>query len=166
MPSTKDIVKCKFRLLGGAHSLETQDFPEAATQSFKRGDLLENSSGKCAVSVSAGSDWLDSTADYLGVAMQDASTVTDTAITATILNHNTGWVLPMTHATPASAITAITDIGTQRTVERTGAGDCSVTETTSSPVVEIVSIHPQYAVGEQYGWVVVRAIPAALAVGV
>ena len=163
MPSTKEVVKCRFKLLGGAHALEVQDFPEAATQTFKRGDLLENSSGKCAVSVSAGSDW-DSTPEYFGVATMDASGTTDTPITAVILNSATGWVLPMTHATPASAITAITDIGTLRTLERTAAGDVSVTETTTDPIVEIAAIHPQYPVGEQYGWVVVKAIRAEQAV--
>jgi hypothetical protein len=165
MPSTKEVVKCKFVMLGGARSFEIQYFPEAATQTFKRGDAVGLTSGKVRCNISAGSDLTSSDDEICGVALVDASGVTDTSIPVVVLDGNIGWVLPMTHATPASAITAITDQGTLRTLERTAAGDWSVTETTSGAVVEIYDIHPQYAVGEQYGWVIVKAMVAERLVG-
>lgn len=161
MPSTKEVLKCKFVMLGGARSFDIQYYPEAATQTFKRGDILGLTSGKARCNVSTGSN-LDSSGDeVIGVALADASGTTDTEIPVVVLNHTIGLVLPVTHATPASGITAIADRGSTFCLERTAAGDWSVpVDDTSNPVAELVDIHPQYAVGEQHGWVVVKIIAA------
>lgn len=165
MPSTKEVLKCKFVPLGGARSLDIQVFPEAATQTFKRGDVVGLTSGKVRCNISAGSNLTSSDDEVCGVALIDATGTTDTSIPVVRMNTNTGLILPVTHATPASGITAITDIGATFQLERTAAGDWSIpVDDTSNPVAEVVDIDPTYAVGEQHGWETIKIIAAERAV--
>jgi len=165
MPSTKPVVKCRFVLFGGARTFDTLIGPEAATQTFKRGDILGFTSGKLRCNVSAAAN-LDSSGDEVaGVALRDASGTTDADVPYVPLDTNVGLVLPVTHATPASAVTAVTQRGSTFCLERTAAGDWSVPiDDTSNPVCEIRDIDPTYAVGEQYGLVHIKIIAAERAV--
>lgn len=148
--------------------LEQRTYPEAATQSFKRGDHLYLSSGKLTAAVAAGA-YLDSTGvKPIGIAERDASGQTDTPIPISIIDAQTRMVGPVTHATPASAITAITQPGSTFQLQRyaaPGGGMNMPLDHTTNPVAVVTAVHPQYAVGEQYGWVEYRYISAGTAFG-
>jgi hypothetical protein len=160
LPTSQEKVNIWYGANGSA--TEERQYPEAASQTFKRGDLVYLSSGKVTVAATAGiGNNVASGTKVLGIALKDASGATDTAIPVAIANPNLRWVLPVTHATPASGITAITEVGTAYELERTAAPKRAVPidDTTNTKVV-VTAIHPAYAVGEQYGWVEVRFLDA------
>jgi hypothetical protein len=146
--------------------MEQIQYPEAASQTFKRGDLVYLVGGK--VTVAVGIANLDSSGNTpVGFAGADATGVTNTAIPVDIIDSQVRWVLPVTHAAPASAITAVTQSGSTFQLERTAIGKWAVPiDDTATPVVTVVlSPHPKYPVGEQYGWVVVKFIATELQFG-
>jgi hypothetical protein len=146
--------------------MEQIQYPEAASQTFKRGDLVYLVSGKVTVGANVGT--LDSTGNViLGFAAADATGVTNTAIPVDIIDSQTRWVLPVAHATPGNAITAVTQSNQTFQLERTAIGKWSVPiDDATNPVVTVIlSPHPKYAVGEQYGWVVVKFIATELQFG-
>ncbi|MFI5384808.1 MAG: hypothetical protein ACHQ50_01700 [Fimbriimonadales bacterium] len=160
MPTTQD----KVNIWYGANGSETEErlYPEAASQTFKRGDLVYLASGLVTAAATAGvGNNVASGTKVLGIALKDASGATNTAVPVAIANPNLRWVLPVTHATPASGVTAVTEVGTTYELERTAAGKWAVPidDTTNTKVV-VSAIHPQYALGEQYGWVEVRFLDA------
>lgn len=167
MPSTIEKPRLWYRADG--KPLEQRTYPEAALQSFKRGDHVYLSSGKVTAAVTAGS-YLDSTgAKPLGIAERDASGQTDTPIPISIIDAQTRIVGPVTHASPASAVTAITQPGStfqlQRYTAPGGGMNVALDHGASNQVAVVTAIHPQYAVGETYGWVEYRYISADTAFG-
>lgn len=158
MPSAQEKVNRWYGANG--QPLEIRYYPEAASQSAtKRGDLVYLSSGKVTVACAAGAN--PTTEQILGILEADCTGTTDTMLPVAIANANLRWVLPVTHATAASAITAVTQVGTNYDVERTAAGKWAVAiDDTGNPKATVQSICPQYAVGEQYGWVEVAFIQA------
>jgi hypothetical protein len=141
---------------------EERQYPEAASQTFKRGDLVYLVSGLVTVAATAGvGNNVAAGTKVLGIALKDASGTTSAAVPVAIANANFRWTLPVTHATPASAVTANTQVGTAYELERTAAGKWAapIDDTTNTKVV-VTAIHPAYAVGEQYGWVEVRFLDA------
>jgi hypothetical protein len=158
MPSAIEEVKLWRRAGGGLPAQAT--YPEAASQSFKRGDFVYLASGKVTEAVAPGSDLIDSGNLAIGIAAADASGITDADCEVILLTEDLEICLPVTHATPASAITAITQVGTSYELENVTSKGYAVTEGTSNPVVKVVAISEQYPVGEQYGWVWVKFIAA------
>lgn len=158
MPTTQE----KVNIWYGANGSETEErlYPEAATQTFKRGDLVYLSSGSVTVAAGAPANVASGT-KLLGIALKDASGATGASVPVALANPNLRWVLPVTHATPASAATAITQVGATYELERTAAGKWAVPiDDTSNAKVVVTALHPAYAVGEQYGWVEVRFLDA------
>jgi hypothetical protein len=158
LPTTQD----KVNIWYGANGSETEErlYPEAASQTFKRGDLVYLVSGLVTAAVAVGSNVASGT-KVLGIALKDASGATNTPVPVAIANSNLRWVLPVTHATPASGVTAVTEVGAAYELERTAAGKWAVPidDTTNTKVV-VTAIHPQYPLGEEYGWVEVKFLDA------
>lgn len=152
MPSTIEEVKL-WRTTDGTLPQQAT-YPEAASQTFKRGDPVYLASGKVTECRAPGNNLLASGNPVLGVAAADATGVTDAACVVIINNDNLEVCWPVTHATAASAITAITQIGTAYELENvTGKGYAVAIDDTGSPLFVPTEIAGQYPVGTQYGWV-------------
>lgn len=158
-----------YRVKGNA-SATVKYFPEAATQSFKRGDLVTLSSGKVAVAVAYTSgDPVASGTKILGIADKDASGTTDTSIPVIIADDKTEFLLPVFHPTAGSAVTAVTNVGVAYELYRaTVSGNLGfgvdISETTDTKVIP-TEIDPTYPAGEQYGWFWCRVMQAQRALG-
>lgn len=152
MPSTQEIVKLWRTRNGKPPSQHT--YPEAASQVFKRGWPVYLVSGKVTACVAAGSN-LDSTGNEIfGIAVNNASGTTDTDCEIILVDGQLEVCYPVTHATAASAVTAITQVGSTFQLENTTGKNMAVPiDDTSNPVFVVTEIAGQYAVGEQYGWV-------------
>jgi hypothetical protein len=152
MPSTIEEVKL-WRTTDGAPP-QVAVYPEAASQTFKKGDFVYLASGKVTTAVAAGSNLAASGNAVIGIAAMDATGVTDTSISVIIANGNLEVCLPVTHATGASAITAITQVGVGYELENvTSKGYAVAIDDTGSPFAVVTEISKKYPVGTQYGWV-------------
>lgn len=158
MPSTMDTVKLWYNKNG--KPLAQIVVPEAASQSFKRGDLVYRASGKATLVTLSTLEYTDAQSAALGIAEMDASGVTDTPIVISVIDGDFRWVLPVTN-TAADAVTAVANGGAKFPLQRTSAGQWAVnTQGNSNPVVIQESIHGQYPVGETHGWVVAKFLVA------
>lgn len=159
MPSTIEEVKLWRTSQGGLP--QQVHYPEAASQSFKRGDFVYLASGKVTAAVAPGNNLLDDENLAIGMALVDATGTTDTSLPILLLTDDVEFCLPVTHATASSAITAITQVGVSYELENvTGYGYAVAIDDTGNPVVKVTEISKQYAVGEQYGWVWVKFLDA------
>jgi len=131
-------------------------FPEAASQSFKAGDLVTLSGGKIQAPVAAGNN-LGANDDPVGIALADASGTTNNMLSVYCFIVPTIVRWPVYHGTPASAVTAYAQIGVSYEVRyQTGAIWCIDVGSTTNTKGKILSIHnqdPQNPVGTQYGLV-------------
>lgn len=131
----------------------TRPYTEAASQTFVAGDLVTLSSGKVAIAKAAGNTMV--AADkILGRAASDASGTTDAAIDVHVFLPGHTERLPVYHGTAASAVTAITDVGTAYGLRNDATqGWCIALDETGATTtkVRIVGIAPDFPVGEQYG---------------
>ena len=155
---------------GGPANIKT--FPEAATQTFVAGDLVTLSSGKVAVAVAASGTYSSSDVEggtILGVALEPASGTTDDPVKVAIADGRLEILLTCLHATPASAVTAVAQVGTTYDIGHytlsgvTGWG--YMIDDTSAANAMPVDIDDRYAVGEQYGtaWCKIPAAKRTLA---
>lgn len=142
------------------------EFPEAASQSYKVMDPVILSSGKVAIAVAAGSDVTSSTG-FLGFAAKAASGTTDAkAVVWVPMGEDAHVRTSVDHATPGSAVTAVTQVGTDYVGTNSATGGLTIAiDTESNPVFTVVEIDPNYAVGEQYGWVWARPLASVAIVG-
>lgn len=147
-------------------SARTQIFPEAAAQSFKAGDFVNLSSGKVQLAVAASGTYASAdlnNANILGMVTHDATGVTDSDVTVVLASDDTLFCLPVLHNTPASAVTAITQVGTVYDIAHYTLGGVTAwgvtLDDTADPCVEVVDIIDP--VGEQYGLVLVKVLAAA-----
>src|SRR3990167_8494969 len=89
----------------------TQEFPETATQTFKAGDLVKiDSAGRINIAATAGNTLVSTGENLVGQAQEAASGTTDNMIAVTVFTEDTIITLPVYHATPASAVTAATNL--------------------------------------------------------
>jgi hypothetical protein len=126
--------------------------PEAASQSFKQGQFVYLASGKVTVCAD------DATTIY-GLAMQDASGTTDTAMMVMQARDDTEFLMNAYHATPSSAVTAVTQVGVKYGLEVDSNRcyvDISQTGADALIINEIMD-----AVGDTYGRVKASVIAAA-----
>lgn len=150
-----------------AHGLapDVPTYTEAASQSFKIGDFVGLSSGKVRQNISNGSKW-DSSGDLVvGLARQPASGTTDANVDILVADGLTRYSIPVYHATPASAVTAVSQKGT--TVQlyySTAAGFFASIADTSSGIFLIEDIDPRLPVGTSYGYVIGRFISGERAI--
>lgn len=107
----------------------TASFPEAPSQTFQVNDfVIINSSGQVAIAATAGNS-LDSTgSNLIGRAREKASGTTNTLIECEVMIDGTEYDIPAYHATPASAVTAYTNVDTVCTL---------INETTGGWMVDI-----------------------------
>lgn len=131
--------------------LEIRRFPEAASQSFKKGEFVYLASGKLTV---CGAD----PATILGIAMEDATGTTDTKLAVAIANKDTVFEGNVYHATPASAITAITTIGTDYGIVNANNKWYIDLANETNVRVLIRDLSKKDAVGDTYGRVLFQVI--------
>jgi len=140
---------------------ELVTLPEAASQSFKVMDPVILSSNKVAIAVAAGSD-VTATTGFLGFAAEDASGTTNADVQVWVPRDDSAiFRTAVDHATPASAITAFAQIGTNYVGTNSATGGLTIAvDTTSDAAFKVLTIDPNFAVGEQYGWVWARPLPS------
>jgi hypothetical protein len=115
----------------------TRTYPEAASQSFKRGDFVLLSSGKVTI---CGSD----PAAVLGVAAQDASGVTDTPVKVYIADKSTVFVGNLSSA----IVSTVALVGVRYgTLLESGIFTVNTADTTG-PTVTIIGLDGRDAVGD------------------
>lgn len=135
---------------------------EAATQSFKAGDLLIiDSSGLVAIAATAGNTVANSV-KVIGVALEDASGTTNNPVRVGLISERSRGFMPVMHATPASAVTAYTN-NDETFVLKNDAdfGWCLLLSTTTNAVARQTGVYADIPVGTQYGIVEV-SIPASI----
>lgn len=163
MPTTQDKVNIWYSKNG--KPLREIEVPEAASQTFKRGDLVYRVNGKATLVTLSTLEYTSAQTAALGIALKDATGDTDSPIPVAVIDGDFRWVLPVTN-TAADAVTDVADCGDQFPLQRTGAGNWAVNKQgNSNPVVVQESIHPQYPVPTQHGWVVVKFLVSELEEG-
>jgi hypothetical protein len=122
-------------------------FPEAASQSFERGELIYLVAGKVTVCA-------DDATSIAGIAMEDASGTTDNQILIAIPSSGATLISSVYHSTPASAITAITQPGTRygyKVVSNKGYIDIEDTTNLAFLAKDII-LPVGHSVGDVYGY--------------
>lgn len=138
--------------------------PEAASQSFKKGQLLIlNSSGQVAIFVASGSNH-DTDADSLyGIALEDASGTTNANVKVRVFMPGDMLRLPVFHSTPGSAVTAETLVGETYVLRNVSGVPFINIETSTKASGRIVGIDDTYDIGESYGFVFVEPFDRVVA---
>jgi hypothetical protein len=115
--------------------LKIRNFPVASSQTFKKGDWVTLTSGQVAVAVAAGSNLAGGT-KVLGMAWADAPTTTNAQVTVVVADDSTEFAVAVYHATPASAVTAVAQIGTSYELrnDSTGGSVVDIGSTTNTKV--------------------------------
>jgi len=143
-------------------------FYEAATQSFVAGAPVNLASGKVQLVVAAGNN-LGANDDLLGIALEPATGVTGLAgaeadkIGVYVFTRPIVLRLPVYHGTPASAITAISQIGTAYELRWDATqGLCVAIDATTNTKGKVIDIPntKEMPVGTQYGLVDFMIDPA------
>ncbi len=130
-------------------------YPEAASQSFKKGEMVYLASGKVTVCAS-------NAVTILGMALQDASGTTDTEISVLVATDGTRFEGNVYHSTAASAITAITQTDKYAYLLSSNIGYVDIEDTSYDAfVIEKIIGGEGKAVGDSYGRVVFKVINAA-----
>jgi len=127
--------------------------PEGASQTFRKGDLLELTSGKATV---ADAD----DAAILGVALTPATGTTDEPILVALANENNVFSMNAYHATPASAVTAVTDISVKYAVVAVSSNWHIELSDTTNTRVRVIDFDRRHAVGDTYGRLLVKFLGA------
>lgn len=129
-----------------------KNYPEAASQSFKKGQFVKLSSGKVAVCTSADTE-------TIGMATHDASGVEDTRVLVALALPGTVFEVNVYHGTAGSAVTAITQIGVNYPLV-VGSNKCHADiENTTNDFFTVIALSPIDAVGDRYGRVYVQVLP-------
>lgn len=162
MPTLASIDPGDVRLSAPIVALPARTFLEAASQSFKAGTLLTlSSAGYANASIATGSNYVASGEIIAGIANSDATGTTGSNVSVTPVSGGVRLKLPVYHGTPASAVTAITNIGESFELRRDADHGLMVDlGNTGSPVVTIVAIGQENPVGTAYGYVWVEFIAA------
>src|SRR3989304_9541801 len=125
-------------------------WPEAATCVAKRGERVLLSSGKMARCTTTATSRTSGTG-VAGWAMADASGTTDADIVVLMANDSTEWLIPVIHGTAASAVTAVTNVGTQYCISHLTTGGWYGYEisVTPNPVIEAQELWAESAACER-----------------
>jgi hypothetical protein len=125
--------------------------PEAAAQSFKEGEFVYLASGKATACAS------DATAIY-GLALKDASGVTDALIPVAVADNLNEFEMSVFHGTPASAVTAITQVGSKFALEVVSNEHSVDISNTTDLAFQVQAISAKDEIGETYGRVIVKVL--------
>jgi hypothetical protein len=180
MPTTMDTVKLWYTFNG--QPADERVYPEAASQTFKRGDLVYLVSGKVTVAAAVGNNV--GAIKILGIALRDATGTVDNLIPVALATEDLRWVLPVGTASGATGSgatyvqasdTAVqTDMGVKVELTRNGNGAwCLDTSATTNAFMIPTKIHEQYGVfntnagswtgvgsTESFGWYECKFNPA------
>ncbi len=151
MPTTAmENVKIWYRADG--HALETREYPEAPSQTFKRGAyLVLNGSGQVLLAKGANTTY-GSSDKPLGVALSDSTGTTNGTILAGVFDGQARVVLPVSNA-GASIATNQNQVGVSYGLHVNASGYVSVnTNDTTNTKIVVERIHPQYPAAEAWGW--------------
>lgn len=132
---------------------------EAASQTFKFGDIVIVSSGKIAIGAASGSN-IGANAIVAGRADMDATGTTNADMYFAPANAVTTFLYPVYHATPASAVTAYAQIGVSyEMINHATLGWAVDVASTTNVVCKVVDIDNSYPVGTSYGglWIIFLA---------
>lgn len=128
-----------------------EEYPEAAGQTFKKGELVYLVAGKATVCAT-------SATLIAGMALQDATGVVDSPIAIAIAEPGTLYEMNVYHSNPAFAITAITQPGTVfGHIVSDNKHYINIGDTTTTRLV-VQSLSKKDAVGDAYGRVLVEVI--------
>lgn len=129
---------------------------EAASQTYGVGAPLIWVSGKLTIAVALNSNIIATSTRVIGVATTPASGTVNTRQTFNYISGDTIFKLPVNNG-GASQVTAYTQIGTKYQLRYDSVLGLSVDiGATSTPVVEVLDIAPEFPVGEAYGLVYCR----------
>lgn len=154
----------RFYAVKGGTDNSVQMFPEAASQTFKAGDLVTLSSGSVAALATADGAITSSNNTVLGVALADATGVTSTQIPVKVVDDETLVLLPVYHATAASAIPNNATVGASYQLRRQDAKYAIAIDQTSNPVAIVADKIPGNG-AEQYGAVWVKILASRRSLG-
>lgn len=147
-------------------SIKIRNFPVAASQTFKKGDWVTLSSGQVTVAVAAGSNVASGT-KILGMAAADAPTTTNSQVPVVMADDSTEFSVAIYHGTPASAVSAVAQIGTAYELRNDSTGgsvvDIGTTSNTKAQIVGFADEQPNsgtFTVGVQYAPVWVKILAA------
>jgi len=121
-------------------------YPEAASQSFKAGQFVYLNGGKVTICA-------DDATTILGMAVRDASGTTDKACPVYIANPDTIFEANVYHSDEASAVTAITQVGTVYALQvddTTGYNYVDIEDTTNK-AYQVIDLSPKDEAGDKYG---------------
>uniref|UniRef100_A0A6M3KF15 Uncharacterized protein n=1 Tax=viral metagenome TaxID=1070528 RepID=A0A6M3KF15_9ZZZZ len=124
-------------------------YPEAASQSFLKGEFVYLVSGKLTVVPAA----VDSQVKIAGMALQDATGTTDTALAIAVAEEG---VLFEMNAT--GAVTAITHVGGSYNLTITSNKHYIDLNAATFPRFKVKALSPRDAVGDTYGRVLVEVL--------
>lgn len=127
---------------------------EAASQTYKPMDFLIDSSGSLAIGCATNAS-IATSSTIIGLADSAASGTTAARAPFIPVDEDVLVRLPVYHGTPASATTAVTQIGSTFNLFRSTANAwfCDISSTTA-PYFTVVDIDKEaYPVGETYGYV-------------
>lgn len=135
---------------------------EKGSASFKAGDLvIVDSNGLIDIAAASGSN-IDNSVTIVGIALADATGVANTPAKVGTIGAQTRLFMPVLHSTPASAVTAITNINETFVIKNDATyGWGLLLSTTTNACAKMMGIYPEFPVGTQYGIVEV-AIPASI----
>ena len=142
----------------GGGAVTIQYFPEAASQSFKKGEAVYLTSGTLA-EFTASVD--DGTQRFLGFAAQDASGTTGAACGVWVADDDLVFEGNIYHGTEASAVTAQSDLLSLLPLKQLtaqGAGMVAIDKEDTASQIDCARIigfsnRPGEAVGDTYGFV-------------
>lgn len=126
-------------------------FPEAASQSFKAGEMVYLASGK--VTVCANNAQV-----ILGMACADATGTTDADCEVILATPDQIFEASVYHATAASAITAVAQVGENYGIEVVSNKVYVAIDETSTIAVRVIGLSPKDKVGDQYGKLLFKVI--------
>lgn len=138
----------------GAGGGVTGVFPEAASQSFKAGEFVYLASGKVTVCA-------DDAVAILGMAAHDASGTTDANVIVYLAHPDNVFEANVYHGTPASAVTAITQVGVNYALQVDSNKHYVDIEDTGHDAFVVTGISERDTLGDQYGRVYFRVLDAA-----
>lgn len=155
---------------------ENPTLKETASQTYRVGDLVYKDSNGTVALVTESTDTVDS--PILGQAAKPASGSTGEPAYVLVWREEDRFLMQVFHATPASAVTALTQNGVSYPIIKDESGNdtyhVDITTTGESATVALLKVmvvgFPEgqiingivSTVGDRYGWVIVKPLPFSI----
>lgn len=163
MPTTPNIGRPSRRR--GTESL-AQHYPVTAAQTFVVGDYVYEVSGKLSICATTGNDVgaINIAGRSLGNATEVLANPAGSPVATCPIdpaNDGSQFLSYAYSATPSSAITAITQVGSAYPlINNAGQWGYDIDNAGTNNRVIVKELHPQYPVGTQYGWAWINVLTA------